>query len=145
MLARGQAFRDLQAIIFQAFFQFPLSFSFSLSAELVRSSHLLPGYLPLVTFFLLSSRAWLRISGQLAVPVILISVLTLSLSFTSILSPLPIMLLFRLSLRCTSLPSAIVEVYSHSPSAIVPRQRCRNWSIGERFFGKAGRIEELRL
>jgi len=107
--ARGQAFRDLRAIIFQAFFQFSLSLSFSHSAELVTSSHLLPVRGALASF-LLSPRAWLRISGRAAVPVILISARDLSLSSISILSSLPILLLFRLSLRCTSLSSAVESI-----------------------------------
>jgi len=80
--AHGQAFRDLQAIIFQTFFQLPLSLSSSHLAELVTSSHLLPVRGAFLWSFLspfVSRLSWLRISGRAAVPVILISARTLSL------------------------------------------------------------------
>lgn len=124
-----------------------LSLAFFLALGRVTSSHLLPVRGAFLWSFPFSSRLTSDFASPAELPFLLflfprgLSPSLLSLSFL-LFQPCSC---FVFPLRCTSLPSAIVGVYSHSPSAIVPPQRCRNWSIGERCFGKAGRIEESRL
>lgn len=105
-----------------------LSFFPSLpSAKLVTSSHLLP---VLDASFLLSPRVRLRIS-ELSFLLFLFPCRD-SLFLISVLSPLSTLAPVSSFLRC--LLFVVDEVYSYSPL-----QRCRNWSIGERFFEEADR------